>query len=240
LHFRAHAEIPAMSLRELVGGIAGAPRREPVMPQGTVRLEGVGSAEYYYALATLTAALDPQVVVEVGTYLGVGTLTLALNTGPATRIITIDLPGVGVPETMSPGSDDHELVQRSRGRIGEAFSAHPAGIKIQQILGNSLSLTFCDFGAKADLVFIDGGHSRDVVKSDTENALMILADDGAIVWDDYWWLYPDVVAFLNELGHRLPLLRIEETNLVVYCRGRMGLRLPPRGAVAGAEADRCG
>jgi predicted O-methyltransferase YrrM len=144
--------------------------------------------------------------------LGIGALTFAQN-APNAIVYTIDLPD----DTAAPtnlNETDKNLVSRSRNRIGEAFAGHP---NIRQIRADSQSLLLKEITAAADLIFVDGGHSHEIVKADTENALEVVNKGGAIVWDDYWWFYPDVVRYLNELD--LPLRRVEHTNLVIYRHG---------------------
>src|SRR3954453_6314601 len=77
-HFRAHCRIPAVTLSEICRRI-GHDDDGVLMPSPTVNTEGVGSPDYYFALAAITRVLNPQTAVEFGTYLGVGTLTMALN-----------------------------------------------------------------------------------------------------------------------------------------------------------------
>ena len=51
---------------------------------------------------------------------------------------------------------------------------------------NSLTYDFSQLNRKFDMIFIDGDHSYDAVKKDTENAFKILKDDNSIiVWHDY-------------------------------------------------------
>jgi hypothetical protein len=69
-----------------------------------------------------------------------------------------------------------------------------------------------------DLCFIDGGHSYECIKADTETALKILAPNGVIVWDDYAWFIDGVSQYLTELRNSLPLYRIAGSQLVI-CRG---------------------
>ena len=71
---------------------------------------------------------------------------------------------------------------------------------------------------RADLIYIDGGHSLPCITRDTENALRVLAPDGTIVWDDYFHLYPDVVSYLDDLADRYPMHAIAGTNYVIYSR----------------------
>ena len=69
-----------------------------------------------------------------------------------------------------------------------------------------------------DLVYVDGGHNRASITKDTENAFRVLGAAGAVIWDDYFHLYPDVVEYLDELADRLPLHSIAGTNYVIYSR----------------------
>src|SRR5262249_14835782 len=89
LHFRAHCQLPTVHLSELCNRIRQT--SEPVLlPSPTLETEGVGSPEYYFALAAITRAFQPRIAVEFGTYLGVGSLTIALNSADAV-IYTFDL-----------------------------------------------------------------------------------------------------------------------------------------------------
>jgi hypothetical protein len=213
LHFRAHSQIPAATLSEICRRI-GPTVDGVLMPSPTVNTEGVGSPDYYFALAAITRVLNPRIAVEFGTYLGVGTLTMALN-APNAAIYTFDLPD-SVTWLHSLDATDLRLVQESRNRIGEAFIGKPQASRINQVRVDSEKLHLPDLVPKADMVVIDGGHSLSVVTADTDNAFTVLGERGVIVWDDYWWLYPDVVRYLEQKARDLPLKRIEGTNLVVY------------------------
>ena len=63
-------------------------------------------------------------------------------------------------------------------------------------------------------MFIDGSHSYDYVRNDTKKALEILAPGGVVLWHDFVPGWPGVMEYLDELGARLPLQRIEGTALV--------------------------
>ncbi len=218
LKFQAHARLRVMPLPEVVERLAPGPLGAVSLPPASIRTGGVGSAAHYYTLASLCQALAPRTALEIGTFLGVGTLALALNLPAEGRITTVDLPdAVEASQVDRLNSTDQGLVSRSRGQIGVAFAGHPAAGRITQVRADSTRVRFADLVPQAGLVVIDGGHSAAVVQSDTENALQCLAPEGAIVWDDYWWFYPDVVRYLDRLSQRLPLVRIADTNLVVHC-----------------------
>jgi hypothetical protein len=219
MEFRAHAAIPPVALGEYLTEL-GAPLNEVVLPAPTIETDGVGDPVYLHAIGALARASNATTAFEIGTYLGVGTLTIALNTRPDTQLVTVDLPDDGAGSVMTK-LDRHDavLVKRSRGRVGRAFRDHPAASRIKQVLADSSGLNVRDHVVSAEFVLIDGGHSYDLVKLDTENALGVLAPRGIVVWDDYWWFYPDVVRYLDTLSARMPLRRIEHTNLVVLARG---------------------
>lgn len=219
MEFRAHAKIRAVTLgvylREL-----GTGAEEVVLPDPTIETDAVGDPTYLHAIGALARASQAKRALEIGTYLGVGTLTIALNTAPDTQVVTVDLPDDSISPTVATlDRHDASLVQRSRGRVGQAFRGHSAAARITQVLANSATLDPRDYLPSAEFVLIDGGHTYDLIKSDTEKALSVLSPRGIVLWDDYWWFYPDVVRYLNELSASLPLNRIEGTNLVVLTRG---------------------
>jgi predicted O-methyltransferase YrrM len=216
--FRAHAKLPEVSLASLVAELAREHRQSQfVLPPVTLQEGAFGDPHnaFYPGLAAVTAALAPKTIVEVGTYFGVGTLTLAKN-APHARIVTIDLPDTDPTVGMTLGPEDRGHVQRSRGKVGSAFHDTVEASRIAQMLQDSTSLKFTQIVGEADLVLIDGGHAYNVVAADSHNALSVLSPNGAILWDDYAYFYPDVVSYLDRLSADIPLRRIAGTNLVVF------------------------
>jgi predicted O-methyltransferase YrrM len=195
------------------------PREITLPPIDTISLSGLGFVLPYTLLATIVTAIRPKKIFETGTFRGVGTLTMALN-APDADIYTLDLPeeySDAEVQTLTKG--DKEWVRLSRTSTGFAFLHHPAATRIHQLRGNSLTFTPPDLLANTDLCFIDGGHSYECIKADTETALKILSPNGVIVWDDYSWFVEGVSQYLTELRNSLPLHRIAGSQLVIYRRG---------------------
>ncbi len=213
--FHAHARIPDRRLHEILASLPH-PVTEVSLPGPTER-DGVGGATYYHALASVVRAVQPRSILEFGTFLGLGTLTMALNAPADCRIFTVDLPDDAIVNDGHRLNDaDRALIERRRHRTGEAFAGTRVADRITQVRADSLTWRPpADLGT-FDLVLIDGGHSTPVVKADTENAFALLAPGGTVLWDDYFHLYPDVVEYLDGLadgGRRLAAIR--GTNVVI-------------------------
>lgn len=214
--FHAHARIPNLEPAEIVARLSPEPVVEVTLP-GPREKHGVGGTAYYHAVASVVRAVEPSSILEFGTFLGVGTLTLALNAPPGCRTVTVDLPDeVSVDDAHGLNQADRELIERRRDRTGEAFAGSRVADRIEQVRADSLTWRPDASLGPFDLVLIDGGHSTAVVRADTENALRLLSPTGTILWDDYFHLYPDVVGYLDGLaaaGRRL--FAVRGTNLVI-------------------------
>jgi hypothetical protein len=219
--FDARDKLPVIDHPALAAFLGcGEPREIILPPIDTISLSGLGFVIPYTLLATIVSALRPKKIFETGTFRGVGTLTMALN-APDADIYTLDLPEQYTEtevETLSHG--DKEWVRLSRTSTGFAFLGHPAAERIHQLRGSSLTFTPPGFLSDTDLCFIDGGHSYECIKADTEIALKILSPNGVIVWDDYTWFVDGVGKYLTELRSSLPLYRIAGSHLVIYSRNQ--------------------
>lgn len=142
---------------------------------------------YARELAMLSRVIQPKVVVELGTSLGIGTCLLRwLN--PEARLVTVD---VNV-ETFMPGDR----------RVPMGHLAKWQGIKCEYVCGNSW-----DYRCPGvDLCFVDAEHSYEAVLADSKRAwdnlgVFRTAERGytlchpwAIVWHDHNDRHPGVVA----------------------------------------------
>jgi hypothetical protein len=210
---RAH-KLQSVKLSEWVAAFTSGP--EIVTLPLAMDTEGVGSHAYLHALAAICAAAKPSQIVEFGTFLGFGTATMALNC--AAQVLTIDLPDSSQGRDIETlNGADSSLVDRSRSRVGYYYSGKPFANRISELRCDSRSLDLREHITKVDLCLVDGGHSYECIAADTKNAFRVLGEDGIIVWDDYFWLYPEVVSYLNQLSETVsPLVKIKGTNLVVF------------------------
>jgi predicted O-methyltransferase YrrM len=219
--FDARDTLPVIEHATLAAFLGCDDSPEIILPSiDTISLSGLGFVVPYALLATIVSALQPRKIFETGTFRGVAALTMVLN-APEAEVYTLDLPEkytVAEVETLSKG--DKEWVRLSRSSIGFAFAGHPAAPRIHQLHGDSLTFDPPTFLANTDLCYIDGGHSYECIKADTETALKILSPNGVIVWDDYTWFIDGVSEYLTELRKTLPLHRIAGSQLVLYRRNQ--------------------
>lgn len=106
---------------------------------------------------------------------------------------------------------------------------------IRRIGHNSLTFDFSSLGKKFDLIFVDGDHTYDAVKSDTINAFKMLKDDNSIiVWHDCGTTYEDqrneVIGAIMEgatAEQRKNIYRVSNSLCGVYIKGDFKTSYPP-------------
>lgn len=153
-------------------------------------------------------------IVEFGTYRGRTAYNLALNS--EFEIVTIDIgDALGQTIDVSANIDRHEYAQY---KTGELFLNAPDSIrnKIKLVIGDSTKLNLSDLYGRAGMVLVDGGHSYDVCKSDSETALRLVRKGGVIVWDDYGSYWPGVKKALDELSSTISLYYLSWEKVVVH------------------------
>lgn len=178
-------------------------------------------------IAALARGLDARTFLEIGTNRGRTSWTVARN-NPDLHVYTLDVPlsaSSGDVE-LELGSDDHHFFRPGEA-CGEAFRDTPEAQRITQLWGDSATFDFSPYAGAVDLVYVDGGHSYDYVKSDTENALALLSPGGTIVWDDYG-SHPGVYQYVTELAATLdrPVYHVFGTRMAIYSRTDFVVRRP--------------
>ena len=144
---------------------------------------------------------DAKKIFEIGTYRGQTTCGFA-DVCEDAEIYTLNLP---------PEQDG-----RYGEYIGSFIKASPNKQRIHQVFSDSRNFDTKPYQKTMDFVFVDGDHSYEYVKNDTEKAFELLAPNGAIAWHDFAGKSEGVVRFLRELAFDKPLMRIRNTCLVLY------------------------
>ena len=207
--------LPVQPITEVIAEEPGVALLDPVARNGNVSLLEL------LVLIHLVRAARPRVIFEIGTFDGRTALNLAANAPETATVLTLDLPAAAWNSTALPLAPGEDLLVKKESS-GERFRTSPWGRKIRQLHGDSASFDFSPWHGGADFVFIDGSHSLEYVRNDTEKALALLRDGhGVIVWHDYGQM-PGVTTHLNDLhatgGHWAGLRQIEGTALAWICR----------------------
>jgi hypothetical protein len=149
-------------------------------------------------ICSLIKLRTPRSIFEFGTFLGYTTSIFVLNSSIGTKIYSLDLP-VNRVSTSNLDKVDWNLV-RSDDAYNDQFLSNLASTEgefylknlqssenLKLIKMNSLDFDPAEFDLerKVDFVFIDGGHTEMIVKSDTENSLGMCSKNGLILWHDY-------------------------------------------------------
>lgn len=130
------------------------------------------------ALTALLLALRPKRIFEIGTYRGASS-EMMLRLLPRAQVISIAF----VNPDKSRQFNNDELSETEVGALVSPANRD----RYTQLIGDSHQIdpgAFVRDHGQMDLVFIDGDHSREGVRQDTDLARAILAPGGAIAWHD--------------------------------------------------------
>ena len=166
-------------------------------------------------LKSLSKKVESCKYFEIGTWRGESVVNVAEN---AAECYTLNL---SKEELQSLGLSD---------RYADNHGLFSKGKKnIIHLTGNSLTFDYQSLDKKFDLIFIDGDHHYDFVKSDTENIFRHLVHDKSIVvWHDYGFQadkirYEVMAAILDGVGsERAPLVyHVAHTKCAIYTGKKM-------------------
>ena len=191
--YAAVGDVPEISLGEILGD------RTPSVTLRASRYEdGMLPSEQALALGALLVADQPRCVLEIGTYMGHTTRLMAENL-PHAAIHTVDLPESHQADAPAdaPGmpKDDFHLIARRV--VGREFRGTALEERITQHFADSATWDFRRAGSP-DFFFIDGAHTYEYCKSDSEHCHALGAVPATFVWHDCDAIHPGVVRFVME------------------------------------------
>ncbi len=206
-----HIKLPEIELGEILGD------RQPFVRLTAMRTEnGMLPSEQLLALLAILIAEEPREVLEIGTFMGHTTRQMAENLQTAI-IHTVDLPpdfsAAADPVQEIPKDDLHLIARRT---VGREFQGQPCAARIRQHFGDSASWDFRQAG-KPTFFFIDGAHTYEYCKSDSERCFELCGGRGVFLWHDCDPGHPGVLKFVEEWRHLgRDLRRITGTNIAYW------------------------
>lgn len=139
----------------------------------------------YAQLIELVRKHQPKTVIEIGTWNGGRALEMAM-VAPGMKYYGFDL----FEQATSQTDEEEKNVKphHSREQVLEILTKH--NVDASLIAGNT-NETLPAFArlnqtVKADLIYIDGGHAVETIRSDYENSKKLIKPGGLIVFDDYY------------------------------------------------------
>jgi hypothetical protein len=189
---RARSPVPEISLSEILGN------RQPQIRLSVMRYEdGMLPTDQVMALLSILVAEAPSEVMEIGTFMGHTTRQFAENLEGGT-IHTVDLPESfsqeGDSERHIPKDDFHLIARRS---VGREYKNRPCASRIRQHFGDTANWDFHQAG-RPTFFFIDGSHTYEYCKNDSEKCLELCQGRGVFLWHDCDDLHPGVLRFVSE------------------------------------------
>lgn len=169
-----------------------------------------------------------KVILEFGTYRG-ETSELFIVNKLCEKLISIDLPyfdqeakqGADSLNLMVDTENDKFLSINRTSTVDERLQAcaknHDVELQLQKC--DSLDFDQQEYTQRVDFIFIDGGHTTELIESDTKKALAMLTDNGIIAWHDYnSRIHGDVTNYLDKMSEQYTLYSVGDTSLVFYCK----------------------
>ena len=133
------------------------------------------------ALALVTKVVNPEQIFEIGTYTGRTALNFAQNSPEDCIIWTLDSPSTETNALANAPEDNIEQPSF----IGMDYNGKDVEHKIRQLHSDCSAFYFSQYFGKIDVVFVNGNHSYEAVKSDTANALRMVKPNGYVIWHDF-------------------------------------------------------
>jgi predicted O-methyltransferase YrrM len=182
--------------------------------EGWLRPTGSYSTDLI-SLCQLCHCLRPKRIFEIGTLRGYTALHMAMNSGPDCKIHTLDLrkdengkPNTKLRTTLMDDIHCQMAVNQYY------FSGTPYARSIEPLFGDSAVFDFSPYHGKIDLFFIDGAHSYDYVRSDSEKALKCVRSGGVIAWHDFGRVgLNEVSKYILELSRSIPIYSVPGGSL---------------------------
>lgn len=205
--------IPEITLDEILGD-----RKAEVQLSVMKYEDGMLPSNQAMVLLSILVAESPKEVLEIGTFMGHTTRQMAENVETAI-IHTVDLPvdfsAEHDTEKELPKDDFHLISGRI---VGREYRDRPCAARIRQHFGDTARWDFREAG-KPTFFFIDGSHTYEYCKSDSEKSFALAEGPSVFLWHDCDENHPGVLQCLDEFRQRgMDIRRIAGTPIGYWKR----------------------
>jgi len=176
------------------------------------------SIEELCKICLIVKFIQPKRILEIGTYNGMTTFQMALNSPADCQTFTLDLPDE-IAANLELSELDTLIAKHFREKFGTTTGEYfkNKNLNVVQLWGDSASFDYSALGGPADIIFIDGAHDYYHKKIDSENAFKLLSKNGVILWHNYNDVTcPDVTKYLADISSQYPIFHLRNTFLAVY------------------------
>ncbi|HEV8448925.1 MAG TPA: class I SAM-dependent methyltransferase [Gemmatimonadaceae bacterium] len=184
-------DIPTIRLAEILAG-----RRPRITLPISEYEDGMLPTNELLTLLGILVAEEPKEVLEIGTFMGYTARQMA-ETLPTATINTVDLPdgfGPEGAEASLPKDDWHLIASRV---VGREFLDSPVAARICQHRADTATWDFREAGHPT-FFFIDGSHTYEHAKHDSEQCYALCGGNGVFLWHDCDPTHPGVLRALGE------------------------------------------
>jgi predicted O-methyltransferase YrrM len=149
-----------------------------------------------YAIGLIVTSNRVKRAFEFGTYKGVSTTQIALNLDDGGKVWTLDLPEENAQEPLLRIAKETERAIASESGKGSLIPSDLLA-RVEFVRQDSAAFEPRPFSNSMDFVFVDGAHSADYVRNDSEKGWEMLRPGGIIMWHDCVPNHPDVAKFVK-------------------------------------------
>ena len=210
-------------LNKISNNLSG-PKKEVIIKSFSISTDNniVGMTSDYEAWIIASLSRISKNIFEFGTCSGKTTYLMALNSNKNSKITSITLDPDRVSSFSKKDKDNKisfRIIKKESIYNKFLFFNSEEEKKINVIFQNSLDFNEEKFKKKMDLIFIDGGHTYSIIKSDTEKAFKMINSNGIILWHDY---VPgkksskDVVRYIDKISKTKNIKLIKNTSICCY------------------------
>ena len=178
------------------------------------------SIEELCKICLIVKFIQPKKMLEIGTYNGMTTLQMALNSPADCVTYTLDLPQE-ISSNLELSQLDTLVSKHFKDKFGTSIGSYfkdRNDIKIIQLLGDSATFDYSEIGNESvDIIFIDAAHDYKNKEIDSEQAFKLISKKGVIIWHNYDDVTnPEVTKYLADLSKKRKLFHLRNTMLVIY------------------------